>query len=202
MENNYQKLKRTTLKDLVEARGLIASNKTKADLIAAIMEHDSAAPPNVNVEETEFQREVKNRLAFYGPNPAVEIIREVMADVRTDLKEKMAERTRIELTKMEMAERTKVELAKMEMAERREESQRAGGALASDQVPSTVSHKKIQYNAFQQLGEAEEDIDGFLQDFELQCALHQVKPEERVQILASKLIGRAKDAYRTVANDS
>ncbi|CAJ0933740.1 unnamed protein product [Ranitomeya imitator] len=65
MEDNYQKLKRTTLKNLGEARELIASNKTKADLIAAIMEHDSAAPSNVNVEETEFQREVKNRLAAF-----------------------------------------------------------------------------------------------------------------------------------------
>ncbi|CAJ0937133.1 unnamed protein product [Ranitomeya imitator] len=108
-----------------------------------------------------------------------------IADVRTDLKEKMAERTRIELAKMEMAERTKVELAKMEMAERREESQQAGGA-----------------QAFDQLGEAEEDIDGFLQDFERQCALHQVKPEGQVQILAaSKLTGRAADAYHTVPDE-
>ncbi|XP_073520136.1 uncharacterized protein [Phyllobates terribilis] len=202
MEDIYRKLKRNTLKNLVEARGLTASNKTKADLIAAIMELDNATTSNGNVEETEFQREVKSRLALYAPNPAVQIIDKVMADVRTDLDKKMEmERTeRMELARMEMAERTKIELAKMEMAERRQEIQRAGEALASSPVPAGVSHKMIQYNAFRQLGEAEEDIDGFLQDFERQCTLHKVEPEDWVQILANKLTGRAADAYRTVSD--
>uniref|UniRef100_A0A8C5LU82 CCHC-type domain-containing protein n=1 Tax=Leptobrachium leishanense TaxID=445787 RepID=A0A8C5LU82_9ANUR len=51
------------------------------------------------------------------------------------------------------------------------------------------------------LPEGSEDVDGFLQDFERQCALQEVAVRDWVPILAGKLTGRAAEAYRAVADE-
>ncbi|CAH2327956.1 Hypothetical predicted protein, partial [Pelobates cultripes] len=74
MEANYGILKRLTLKELFGSPRQIASNKTKAMLIAELMEGDWSRnfhnmPATV---ETEIDREVQRRLAFYSWNPSEE----------------------------------------------------------------------------------------------------------------------------------
>ncbi|XP_044158302.1 uncharacterized protein LOC122944138 [Bufo gargarizans] len=90
MEIDYSTLKRSTLKDLLEARGISASNKTKATLISEIMaeirtEDDSVTAQRDETdgtEQAEFQRHLLFRLSFYGENPPVEIISKTMTEVQ------------------------------------------------------------------------------------------------------------------------
>ncbi|XP_044147113.1 uncharacterized protein LOC122935406 [Bufo gargarizans] len=90
MEIDYSTLKRSTLKDLLEARGISASNKTKATLISEIMAEIRAEDDSVTAqrdetdgtEQAEFQRQLLFRLSFYGENPPVEIISKTMTEVQ------------------------------------------------------------------------------------------------------------------------
>lgn len=82
MEHHYARLKRSTLKDLLEARGKVSSNKSKATLITELMEIDQASnPPADTSEATEFQRDVQWRLALYGTHPPQEVISQVLREV-------------------------------------------------------------------------------------------------------------------------
>uniref|UniRef100_A0A8C5N2U2 CCHC-type domain-containing protein n=1 Tax=Leptobrachium leishanense TaxID=445787 RepID=A0A8C5N2U2_9ANUR len=61
--------------------------------------------------------------------------------------------------------------------------------------------QKIPFATFKLFPEGSEDIDGFLQDFERQCALQEVAAQDWVPLRASKLTGRAAEAYRAVADE-
>ncbi|XP_044132985.1 uncharacterized protein LOC122925703 isoform X1 [Bufo gargarizans] len=171
MEIDYSTLKRSTLKDLLEARGISASNKTKATLISEIMaeirtEDDSVTAQRDETdgtEQAEFQRHLLFRLSFYGENPPVEIISKTMTEVQEFI-------TR----------------------QRRPQTPSPAVSMVQEGKP------KIPYQAFKMYVEAEEDIDAFLQDFERLCTLHKIHMEDWVPILAGRLTGRAAEAYRTI----
>ncbi|PIO29053.1 hypothetical protein AB205_0122610 [Aquarana catesbeiana] len=83
MEAQYERLKLSSLKDLLENRGRLANNHKKRDIIAELVEMDRAERPNITErpsvtdrtpEEASFDRAVNIRLAHYGPNPTAEII--------------------------------------------------------------------------------------------------------------------------------
>ncbi|KAM4637041.1 LOW QUALITY PROTEIN: uncharacterized protein O3C94_018089 [Discoglossus pictus] len=90
MGTDYTNLKRATLKELLEARGIIASNKTKATLIAELMEGDRAAAtcPLTDSTQNEFGRELQSRLAFFPGTPPTETLERIMADVHEYIMEK------------------------------------------------------------------------------------------------------------------
>ncbi|KAM4612447.1 uncharacterized protein O3C94_022579 [Discoglossus pictus] len=90
MGTDYTNLKRATLKELLEARGIIASNKTKATLIAELMEGDraAAAAPLMDCTQNEFGRELQSRLAFFPGTPPTETLERIMADVHEYIMEK------------------------------------------------------------------------------------------------------------------
>ena len=84
MEAQYERLKLSSLKDLLENRGRPANNRKKRDIIAELVEMDRAERPSVTdrtPEEASFDRAVKRGLAQYGPNPPPEIINLVIAAV-------------------------------------------------------------------------------------------------------------------------
>ncbi|CAH2300859.1 Hypothetical predicted protein, partial [Pelobates cultripes] len=78
MEAYYNQLKHNTLKDLLEVRGGSGSNKTKRCIVSELMELDresvAAATPAARAEESEVDREIREWLALFGPNPEPEII--------------------------------------------------------------------------------------------------------------------------------
>ncbi|CAH2246245.1 Hypothetical predicted protein [Pelobates cultripes] len=82
MEAYYNLLKRNTLKDLLKVQGGSSSNKTKCCIVSDLMELDresvAAATPAVRAEEIEVDREIRDRLALFGPNPAPEIILRIL----------------------------------------------------------------------------------------------------------------------------
>ena len=91
MAQHYERLKRTTLKDLLEARGQVASNKKKATLIAELMEGDqTSSMANVSQEEAEFQQKVMWRLNLYGPNPTPEMVTQVLEQVSAERRAQQA----------------------------------------------------------------------------------------------------------------
>ncbi|CAH2301898.1 Hypothetical predicted protein, partial [Pelobates cultripes] len=84
METDYTTFKRQTLKELLEVRGKSASNKSKAVLIAELMEGDrahSSTPPPAR-EETPYQRELRTRLEFLPQPLPLDILTVLMADVQ------------------------------------------------------------------------------------------------------------------------
>ncbi|CAH2313257.1 Hypothetical predicted protein [Pelobates cultripes] len=77
MGTNYSLLKRSTLKELLEARGAIASNKAKAVLITELMEGDraaAAAAPQMEGETHEFTAEFRARMALFPEPPSAEMV--------------------------------------------------------------------------------------------------------------------------------
>ncbi|KAM4707199.1 LOW QUALITY PROTEIN: uncharacterized protein O3C94_004274 [Discoglossus pictus] len=174
MEIDFATLKLSTLKDLLEARGIQASNKKKAVLITELMEEyrmDRDSVPEQgdsgeNSEQVEFRRQVQFRLSFYGEQPSTEIISRTMTEVQ-------------------------------EFMLRKQTAPERSSAINMPQE----GKPKIPYQAFKTYVEAEEDIDAFLQDFERLCALHRISTEDWVPILAGRLTGRAAEAYRTVPNE-
>ncbi|XP_044146655.1 uncharacterized protein LOC122935008 [Bufo gargarizans] len=172
METNYATLKRTTLKELLEARGRKASNKTKATLVAELMEGDratTAATPQ-ETEPTEFARELNSRLAFYPNTPSVETLERLIADVHEYIVAKQNAIQRV-------------------------------GERAPAPTSTTQGKAKIPYQAFKNYTEGESDIDEYLQDFERLCQLHDISPADQVPLLAGRLSGRAAEAYRTVPDE-
>ena len=75
------------------------------------------------------------------------------------------------------------------------------GAAAADVPHHNVGRKKVPFAAFKTFVESEEEIDGFLADFERQCTLHRVPTDEWVTILSGKLSGRASDAFRAIPEE-
>ncbi|CAH2276293.1 Hypothetical predicted protein [Pelobates cultripes] len=82
MGTDYTTLKRETLKELLEARGKIASNKSKAVLIAELMDRDRAHNSTPAREETPYQREMRTRMEFLPQPVYLEILTVLMADVQ------------------------------------------------------------------------------------------------------------------------
>ncbi|CAH2218625.1 Hypothetical predicted protein, partial [Pelobates cultripes] len=87
MESAYDKLKRTTLKDLLESRGGNASNRPRRELIAELTELDQSftmaeAPTTTGDEKTRIVRE---RLSLYGLNPSIELVQQLMAEADEDI---------------------------------------------------------------------------------------------------------------------
>ncbi|CAH2283387.1 Hypothetical predicted protein, partial [Pelobates cultripes] len=78
MEGWYTQFKRSTSKELLGICGGTASNKAKWVIISELMELDqenlAAATPTVRENEMEINREIRERLALFGPNPYPEII--------------------------------------------------------------------------------------------------------------------------------
>lgn len=176
MESNYAGLKRT-LKELLEARGQRASNKTKAALIAELTEGDRARSMATETRESEFDREVKRRLAFYGENPSIELVQATMNQVHGLITAREERENQLRIAEQRALERP----------------------LTSTLVPEPKL--KVPHDAFKKFVEAEDEIDGFLQDFERQCTLYQVPAEDWVWILAGKLSGRAAEAYRALPDE-
>ena len=169
MGTDYTRLKRQTLKALLEARGKIASNKNKATLIKELMEEDRAAMDARPETDREFELEFRSRIALYPSTPSMETHERVAADVHEYI-----------------------------MAIRGPQPQ----PLQVHPTPLSMPQgkPKIPYQAFKNFTDTEGEIDGYLQDFERLCQLHNIDPEDQVQILAGKLSGRAADAYRAVPN--
>ncbi|XP_040182571.1 uncharacterized protein LOC120915831 [Rana temporaria] len=168
MAQHYERLKRTTLKDLLEARGQVASNKKKATLIAELMEGDqTSSMANVSQEEAEFQQKVMWRLNLYGPNPPPEMVTQVLEQVSAERRAQQA-------------------------SVNQGDSASLAGSINGGQ------RRKINYAAFKSFSDGEMEIDAYLQDFERQCALEGLESEQWTTILSSKLTGRAAEAYRAV----
>ncbi|KAM4702006.1 LOW QUALITY PROTEIN: uncharacterized protein O3C94_002931 [Discoglossus pictus] len=171
MGTDYNNLKRATLKELLKARGIIASNKTKATLIAELMEGDRAAAtaPLTDSTQNEFGRELQSRLAFFPGMPPTETLERIMADVHEYI-----------------------------MVKQRADRRSGEGSLIT---PHIVPGKpKIPYHAFKNYVETE-DIDGYLHDFERLCQLHEINAADQVPLLVGKLAGRAAEAYRTMPDE-
>ncbi|CAH2284473.1 Hypothetical predicted protein [Pelobates cultripes] len=86
MESNYKKLKRTTLKELLESRGGNASNQPRRELIADLTELDQSftmTEPTVMPSDKKT-RIVRERLPLYGPNPSVELVQQLMAEAEAE----------------------------------------------------------------------------------------------------------------------
>ncbi|KAM4663490.1 uncharacterized protein O3C94_011742 [Discoglossus pictus] len=171
MGTDYTNLKRATLKELLEARGIIASNKTKATLIAELMEGDwaAAAAPLMDSTQNEFGRELQSRLAFFPGTPPTETLERIMADVHEYIMEK-------------------------QRADRRS---REGSQITPHIIPGKP---KIPYHSFKNYVETE-DIDAYLHDFERLCQLHEINAADQVPLLVGKLAGRASEAYRTMPDE-
>ncbi|KAM4710135.1 LOW QUALITY PROTEIN: uncharacterized protein O3C94_000139 [Discoglossus pictus] len=171
MGTDYTNLKRATLKELLEARGIIASNKTKATLIAELMERDraAAAAPLMDSTQNEFGRELQSRLAFFPGTPPTETLERIMADVHEYGNGKAAGRPEV---------------------------QRG----VPNHTTHTTGVAKIPYHAFKNYVETE-DIDGYLHDFERLCQLHEINAADQVPLLVGKLAGRASEAYRTMPDE-
>ncbi|CAH2330297.1 Hypothetical predicted protein, partial [Pelobates cultripes] len=85
MGTDYTLLKRSTLKELLEARGAIASNKAKAVLITELMEGDraaAAAAPQMEGQNNEFTAEFRARMALFPEPPSTEMFNRLFADVQ------------------------------------------------------------------------------------------------------------------------
>ncbi|CAH2306643.1 Hypothetical predicted protein [Pelobates cultripes] len=89
MENQYAKLKKPTLKDLLESRGWSASNRPRKELIADPLELDemdqSVESPELsfqNQEEEEIRLIVLGRLDMYPAPSEVKAEIEVKAGPR------------------------------------------------------------------------------------------------------------------------
>lgn len=172
MALRYEKLKRATLKDLLEARGQSASNKKRATLITELMESDQASSAvGVSREEAEFQQKVIWRLSQLGPNPPQDIVVRIMEQVSAS----------------QRAPQTNLGQA--------ETSSQPGSSNGGQR-------KKINYAAFKTFIDGEMEIDTYLQDFERQCALEGLERENWAAILSSKLSGRAAEAYRAVPDSA
>ncbi|KAM4661922.1 uncharacterized protein O3C94_010563 [Discoglossus pictus] len=171
MGTDYTNLKRATLKELLEARGIIASNKTKATLIAELMEGDRAVAtaPLTDSTQNEFGRELQSRLAFFPGTPPTETLERIMADVHEYIMEK-------------------------QRADRRSGE---GSLITPHIVPGKPT---IPYHAFKNYVETE-DIDGYLHDFERLCQIHEINAADQVPLLVGKLAGRAAEAYRTMPDE-
>ncbi|CAH2281719.1 Hypothetical predicted protein [Pelobates cultripes] len=87
MESNYDRLKRTTLKDLLESRGGTASNRHRRELIAELTKLDQSftvAEPRVPPRD-EKTRIVREKLLLFGPNPSEERIIQIMAYIDAEI---------------------------------------------------------------------------------------------------------------------
>ena len=146
METDYSTLKRQTLKELLEARGKVASNKSKAVLTAELMEGDRArsATPPAAMEETLYQREMRTRLEFLPQPISDAMLHMVMANVQEYV----------------MAHSPQYTLSRAESTT---------GSLYNQVKP------KIPYHAFKTFCEEKDEIDGYLQDFERLCDLHDLE---------------------------
>ncbi|CAH2251037.1 Hypothetical predicted protein, partial [Pelobates cultripes] len=85
MGTNYALLKWSTLKELLEARGAIASNNAKAVLITELMEGDraaAAAAPQMVGETHEFTAEFRARMALFPEPPSAEMVDRLFGDVQ------------------------------------------------------------------------------------------------------------------------
>ncbi|KAM4677976.1 LOW QUALITY PROTEIN: uncharacterized protein O3C94_009982 [Discoglossus pictus] len=161
MGTDYTNLKRATLKELLEAREIIASNKTKATLIAELMEGDRAAAtaPLTDSTQNEFGKELQSRLAFFPGTPPTETLERIMADVHEYIMEKQ-----------------------------RADGRSGEGSLITPRI--VTGKPKIPYHAFKNYVETE-DIDGYLHDFERLCQLHEINAADQVPLLVGKLTCRA-----------
>ncbi|XP_040271410.1 uncharacterized protein LOC120986769 [Bufo bufo] len=172
MGTNYALLKRSTLKELLEARGTVASNKVI--LIAELMEGDraaaAAAPPREE-EPTEFEKEYRSRMALLPPALYDQMADRVFGDVQEY----------IMLRRSQMNQQT--------------------GERATTPVNILPGKAKIPYQAFKSYSEAEGEVDDYLQDFERLCQLHNISAEDRVPLLAGRLSGRAAEAYRAIPDE-
>ncbi|PIO35435.1 hypothetical protein AB205_0055180 [Aquarana catesbeiana] len=75
------------------------------------------------------------------------------------------------------------------------------GAAAAGVTTAPTERRKVHFSAFKNFIEAEGEIDGYLADFERQCALHRVPTEEWVTILSGKLSGRTSEAFRAIPDE-
>ncbi|CAH2314115.1 Hypothetical predicted protein [Pelobates cultripes] len=167
MEGWYTLLKQNTLKELLEVCGRIASNKTKRVIIAELMELDqenlvAATPtiqemetPAIRANESPANREIRERLAWFGPNPTADIVLQVPNAVAEEAKQK---------------QKREIEL-QMKLAETQQ-------ASSPSREHSTAETRKIIFSAF---NENDYEIDSYLVGFERQCNLHRVATDEWVK---------------------
>ena len=169
----YEELRRATLKDILERRGRAASNLKKREIIALLLEMD-AAPGMERVNVASPLDLTPEEIQF---NRAVQIrLAHFGPNPSTDI-----------------VERVQAAVAAHQARER--------GAAAAEVPNNNFARKKVPFAAFKNFVEAEGEIDGFLADFERQCALHQVPVDEWVTILSGKLSGRASEAFRAIPEE-
>ncbi|CAH2247855.1 Hypothetical predicted protein [Pelobates cultripes] len=144
MKAYYNQLKRNTLKDLLQVQGGSGSNKTKSCIVSELMELDresmAAATPAVHAEESEVDREIRERLALFGPNPAPEIILRIIDNANENANKRR------------------------ELQIRLEEAQRTT-AVAPSSSSFNPEPRKIPFSAFKAFEEATDEIDvSYLKD--------------------------------------
>ncbi|CAH2272495.1 Hypothetical predicted protein, partial [Pelobates cultripes] len=92
MESPYDKLKRTTLKDLLEIRGGNACNQPRRELIAELTELDQSLTMTealMSVSKVK-NRIVGERLSWFSLNPTMELIQQTMAQVDVEIRKARA----------------------------------------------------------------------------------------------------------------
>uniref|UniRef100_A0A8C5R192 CCHC-type domain-containing protein n=1 Tax=Leptobrachium leishanense TaxID=445787 RepID=A0A8C5R192_9ANUR len=199
---NYAACKRDTLRDLLESRGGIAGSKSKDALISELTEMDQRnGDTRPRSAEDLFQQRVRERIALYGADPSEASIQQAINDIKQQdaQKEKELDQKEREL------ERKERELDRQERErERQHELQMIGRQAEARQMEpphqEPARPKKIPFQVFKTFNESEEENEGFLQDFESLCKVHEVPRSAWAGILASKLAGRAAEAYRTVSD--
>ena len=166
----YTRDSKQTLEELLEVRGRIASNKTERVIIAESMEIDqengiAATPavqemetPVIQEEESPANKLMREKLAWFGPNPTPDVVLKVM-----DL-----------LVNAEL----QLKLAAVQQA----------AAPSPSSEYSTADARKIPFSAFKAFDEKDCEIDNFLADFERQCNLHRIARGEWVAILSGKML--------------
>uniref|UniRef100_A0A8C5PT83 Uncharacterized protein n=1 Tax=Leptobrachium leishanense TaxID=445787 RepID=A0A8C5PT83_9ANUR len=127
-------------------------------------------------EDSDFCRKMRERISMMGPAPSEAELRNLGRELG---QEEERERERVH------------ELRLAEVRSRR------SSRSPTDRYPG----RKVPFQAFKEFREAEEEIESYLQDFERLCRVHEVHRADWVRILASKLTGRAAEAYRTVPDE-
>ncbi|KAM8966957.1 uncharacterized protein RCH25_025618 [Pelodytes ibericus] len=135
----YERLKRPTLKDLLESRG------PRRELTAELVEIDqNNLMANANApkgEEDEIQRIMQGRLTLYGPNPPTEVVTQLLSAAMEEARDKGAYHLQV-LTAPRSESPTVVPM----------------GPLSET--------KKVPFAAFKAYQETAGEIDGYLADFE------------------------------------
>ncbi|CAH2324760.1 Hypothetical predicted protein [Pelobates cultripes] len=108
---------------------------------------------------------VRERLFLYGPNPSPELVQQLMAEADADIQAARAHKLSL-IT-----------------------AQRATGPTTTITPSEITGKRKIAFAAFKSFLESEVGINEFLDNFERQCALHQIHIEEWPTIMSGKLSG-------------